>query len=388
MRTFFAIAALLFFCAPVGLRLVGVKAEPFENRRLAEAPELSAGWDVFDQATRFFVDRLPLREQAVRANSWVALHVFDTTPDTGGRTAGGSTARDALPFGEPDAAAKPGAEEGERVKLDRLGVTVLRGRDGWLYLQEELSWSCVPPRQTARELRRYERLVSLIRASGRDVVFTLAPNKSTVYPEYLPETAPDQACAAPGRTALWDAVEGSTRPEILGLRQAMLAGKAPPPEHSYTINDSHWGSKGAVLGVAAVLEALGTEAQVADGDIVRERGQVAGDLSQLLGAPEEHDTPLWRIERGPAAPVIPGRTLLVYDSYGVVMEPPLRAYARELATQAWFFAERDDLVEAIAAADTVVLEAVERHFHHLVSDDGPITPAFLDALDARLRRTR
>ncbi len=67
----FALLAIAFFAAPVALRAVGVHANAFENRRLAEAPKLSQGWEVFQQATRFLTDRMPLREQAVRANTIV-----------------------------------------------------------------------------------------------------------------------------------------------------------------------------------------------------------------------------------------------------------------------------------------------------------------------------
>ena len=106
MRRVFAVLALLFFCLPVGLRAVGITVRPFENRELAGAPKLSDGWNAFDQGTRFFVDRLPLREQAVRANTWISLHVWDTLPDYA-RARNGKD--DALPFGAPQAKAPPSA---------------------------------------------------------------------------------------------------------------------------------------------------------------------------------------------------------------------------------------------------------------------------------------
>lgn len=70
----------MFFALPLGLRAAGVTARPFENRALAPAPSLDAGWDVFDETTSWFVDRMSLREQAVRAYSWTAQHVFESSP--------------------------------------------------------------------------------------------------------------------------------------------------------------------------------------------------------------------------------------------------------------------------------------------------------------------
>jgi hypothetical protein len=81
LRLAFALAALFFFATPVALRMAGVTARPFENRRLADAPRVSQGFDAFPQATRFFVDRLPLREQAVRADTWISRSIFATTPN-------------------------------------------------------------------------------------------------------------------------------------------------------------------------------------------------------------------------------------------------------------------------------------------------------------------
>jgi hypothetical protein len=240
------------------------------------------------------------------------------------------------------------------------------------------------------------------------VVFVVPPDKSTIYPEYLPPEYPDKACAGPGRKELWDAIEGSTRRELLGLRKPMLAVKEAPPEHTYLVNDTHWGSKGAVLALAAVLERLPGSVAVADEEIERGRGKVAGDLSGLLGAPQELDAPVWRIKRAVAdvtsreeklpegsveqvwtrpagrAPLIPGRTVFVYDSFGVGLLDNLGAYTRELASLQWYSTKPNDTIEAIARADTVILEKVERDLNFLASDQGIVTPANLDALEARL----
>jgi hypothetical protein len=77
-RRLVAVLAIAFFALPLAVRATGVTARPFENHALAPTPSLKAGWDVFDQTTRFFVDHMPLREQAVRAYSWTAQHVLTT----------------------------------------------------------------------------------------------------------------------------------------------------------------------------------------------------------------------------------------------------------------------------------------------------------------------
>ena len=62
-----------------------------------------------------------------------------------------------------------------------------KGRDGWLFLEGEFDRACIrfPPWKTV--MRRYVRLVHIIRASGRKVVFVVPPDKTSIYPEYVPK---------------------------------------------------------------------------------------------------------------------------------------------------------------------------------------------------------
>ncbi len=388
MRRAFAVLALLFFCLPVGLRVAGVTGRPFENRDLAAAPDLSAGWDVFDQATRYFVDRLPLREQAVEANTWVALHVWDALPDYARTRSGGPNP---LPFGSPHAATPPGGgetpgggtAEGPGVQV-QPGITVVRGRDDWLYLGEELANACKQRVPWSLAIRRFEQLVSIVRASGRRVVFLIPPDKSTIYPEYLPSSYAGEQCAAAGRARTWAAIEATRRPEILGLRRAMLGAKAPPPEELYWRNDSHWNTKGAAVALRAALERLDAGVRVAVADIRRGRRSHEGDLAALIGLRHATDAPDWSIAR-PAGPTIPGRTLLVDDSYGDVLRPLLEPYAGDLERLSWVFSPPDDILEGIARADVVIFERIERDAPTLAGEDGWVTPRMLARLRARLQ---
>ena len=230
----FAVLALVFFFAA---------RRPAGGRRHGATRSRTAGWPIrrssrragtrSTQTTAFFVDRMPLREQAVRANTWIALNVFDTTPDYSRAAAGGDAGarraavrRAATPASRtPGGRARATAADGRRGAARRA---VLTGATDWLFLEEELARACEPFIDWETALRRYERLVSIIRASGRRVVFAIPPDKSTVYPEYLPDDLPRARTAArPGARARGMRSRASERPELLGLRKAMLAGKAP-----------------------------------------------------------------------------------------------------------------------------------------------------------------
>ncbi|RKQ92889.1 acetyltransferase AlgX (SGNH hydrolase-like protein) [Solirubrobacter pauli] len=407
MRKLVAAFALLFFFAPLLLWVAGVRARPFENRPMASRPQLSQGWEAFDGATRFFVDRLPLREQAVRANTWVSLNVFDTTPDYGGnQTAGGNPSRDALPFGEPDQPAKPEPTAG--ANPGATDTTVLKGKDGWLFLQGELARACAEYIPWARAMQRWERMLSIIRASGRDVVLVVPPDKSTIYPEYLPDAFAEKDCYKPGRAKAWKALEGTGNDDVLPLREAELAVKAAPPEETYHPEDTHWNSKGAALGVRALLRHLGGPAQLRDADLQKGRVDYQGDLSGLVGTPKKRDAPLWTVKRNDEQPEVTkqqvgdvelttqrwpdvgdplreGRTVFVQDSFGVAMLDALGPYFSELQNVPWFGTPTADLLASIEAADTVILEKVERDINFFASDGGMLTEAFLGDLEAALR---
>ena len=52
------------------------------------------------------------------------------------------------------------------------------------------------------------------------------------------------------------------------------------------------------------------------------------------------------------------------------MIAPLSAYTREFARSCWYQTPPGDIIEAIAGADTVVLEKVERDPNYFASDQG------------------
>jgi hypothetical protein len=401
-RRVFTVLALVFFFTPVTLRVVGVHAHAFENRPLATIPHLSQGWQALPQATQFLVDRLPLREQAVRANTWGWEHIFGTAPNYGAQGAG------ALPFGKPDqpkVAKSAGPANGSPAN-GQPGVTVLEGKKGWLFLEDELGRACNLFTSWKIAMARWTQMVSIIRRSGRKVVLVIPPDKSTIYPEYLPDRFPERDCIKAGRTNAWRAIESSANPGILGLRQPLLNAKKPPPEELYFPTDTHWNTMAGVLAVQATLERLGSKVRVEPDEILKDRTSYTGDLSNLQGKPVTGTAPRWQIRRAglPAAraaaetlpgggkgtlirrrsggpPVLPGRTVFVDDSYGEAMIDALQSYTHQLSIVQWYVdLPPASLIASIKQADTVILESIERDINYKASDGAIVTPQFLAAL--------
>ena len=250
-------------------------------------------------------------------------------------------------------------------------------------------------------------MVRIIEASGRKAVFVVPPDKSTIYPEFLPDGGFAEAdCYAAGArrrgrrsraraTACW------------GCARRCSRARQPPPEETYHSGDTHWNTKGGIQAGAAVLKAIGGAGDAATATSTSSAQDYQGDLTGLVGAPEEAQHALVgdQAPRPEAADL--HRGAVRRRARWVAHRPAARAAARADDLRLRLVRDRPDrrhldlhrrvrgrplvrrvppeIIKAIAA-DTVVLEKVERDITYLTSDGGIVTDAFLDQLEARLRR--
>jgi alginate O-acetyltransferase complex protein AlgJ len=313
---------------------------------------------------------MPLREQAVHANSWISLHVFDTNPGAGSGHGGVA--------GAPATPAATATPEGTATPAPADQVLV--GKDGWLYLAGELKRPCEHFIDFSVAMQRWKRLVSIIRASGRPSVLAIAPDKASVQPEHLPDEYADKACQGAPRRAQWH-VLGRPDPRIAWLRPALLERMAATGRDMYVITDSHWNTAGSAELVRGALAGLGTDVRLLDQELQWRRSKPQPtDLANLLGQPRSVAAPRLAVVRAAGAPTLPGQTLLIEDSYGQVAEDQFRPYAEHLRIETWPETPPEELIAAMREADTVILESVERELDYRASDAGIVTPAFLDAV--------
>jgi hypothetical protein len=378
LRHGIAAAALVFFFTPMLLLAVGVRSSEFENRELAAAPRIQDGWDAFDNATRYLVDRLPLREQAVRFNTWKSLNVFGTTP-TYGRAVNAMAEDAAAPF-----AGGAGAGGEEAAPPPDTANQVLRGTDDWLFLQGDVDRACSPFLPWKDAVERWERLGRIVRESGRQVVVVVAPDKTTIYPEYLPADLPNRACMEKGRDELWQRLESSAEPSILALREQTAAARDEFEHPVYFRADSHWNSAGSSVLVRSVVDRVGTRPIDPSAVIEADEREHVGDLGNLLGAPQTETEHVIAIE-APGEASLRGTTVFVHDSFGMGPLGALQAHSETFTTALWANDPPAKIVSSIAAADTVVLETVEREVTYRAM--AVLTPEFLTSLERALART-
>ena len=351
------VVASAFVFGPPLAGLLGVNATSIENRELAKRPSPSQGWEGLDALTAWASDHLPGRNAAVRANAWVDYHALGEMPPAGRQAHG---------------------------KKDPL---VVRGRDGHLFLGDDFVRSCDSPGQFNEAFDEMLKFAEMIKASGRNVVFVVAPNKSSVATEVLPRAVPRGNCARTQIRAQERRLNATDHPLFLNLlpqlRESQVAGEQP-----YWKTDTHWSPTGGAIYARAIADRLepGLGARL---DLKPKKATLSGDLSAMIGLKLPETALVTTVETGtvnldpfdpkrvkagvyygrqhwttsPTTGLVPGRTVLLGDSFDYYAMENLRPLFAD-GTFLWVNSTPEDKVVAqIAASDTVVLEVVQRAVH-------------------------
>lgn len=378
---------LVFLFTPAAAYLSGVRATEIENRPLAAFPSPSTGWAFFPAVTTWATDHLPLRGLAVSANARLSQDVFGEAPRVTTTTPGGAGPVAPVPGGAP-----PG---------ERTYPTVLEGRDGWLFLGDDVASACAPKVPLEQTLDGLERLGALLTAAGKTYVVTFAPDKSTANPDRLPEAYVGDDCAPAAKDAFWAGVKQRALPGYVDLKAPLEQARRADGEDLYRPSDTHWGPGGAKVYARQVADALDPALWRSSTPTRTAPVRQDGDLAGLLGTPRQDEVPGWEIARPgvivrradetglasttTGAPLWTAPTLIVGDSFTKAALPqlaPLFADAR-LVQASLAADDPDELVAALLAADTVVLELVERS---VAAGGLALTDsAFLDQLAQALR---
>lgn len=268
------VAALVFFCVPLLLLVVGVRAPEFENRRLADFPSITDGFGLFTGLDQWATDHLPLRDKAVQAEDGISRGVFGEPPqfktdqqkknDVGPVVAPTTT--------EAGVPAPPAPSEYQQV---------IEGSDNWLYLGFDVQGACEPKLPLDVVFQRVAQLRQVVEASGRKFVFVVAPNKSTMVPEHLPPVYFGKDCATKARDEFWQRVVAETGAVDLRPNLELAAKKIKGPVYSKF--DTHWTFDGGLVYARAIAEQAKPGVSVTWRSTQGKVVQVPGDLSSLIG---------------------------------------------------------------------------------------------------------
>lgn len=338
----FTAAFLLLCILPSAGMLFLPPTEAAANERLTPVPQLKnedGSWNqnVLDDATNYIADHFALRQEMVTANAMLQTGLLATSP----------------------------AED------------VIYGTDGWLYYAETLDDYQNRATLTDEEVRQIAQTIAGMQAyceaRGAQFVFTIAPNKNSLYPEHMP--ARYLQSDSPGNYE-------KLKPllEEYGVHYAdLFTFLSEQDEILYLKTDSHWTNRGAALAHDFLMETLGlphtafaqaeyTTAETHRGDLyemlypkgtAREAQQAYETTFSYVSEPRTAEDILIQTT-SPDAPN--GRLLLCRDSFGNALHPFLAEDFRE----ATITRQMPYPLEQVQAGDTVIVEIVERNLANLL----------------------
>lgn len=349
---FTAVILLLCLIPSLGMLLPAQDGEAGGNQALSRAPSLrdaEGNWnpDYLSQLQDYAGDNFYLRQDMITA--WSALNA----------------------------------------KGLRSSITedVVLGTDGWLYFADTLpDYAGLSP-MTDREIFSAARNLSLMaeycEGQGAKFLFTVAPNKNSLYWSNMPDLALPAARRPHNAKLLAEELErqGVDYLDCFALFREQ-------EETLYFKTDSHWNGKGAALAADAVNAALGRSSAYFDGPFNPQEVH-KGDLYDMLypagseleedpvynGALSvEYDAPIRSAENltimthGGGE----GSLLMFRDSFGNNLYPYLAdSFGAALFSRSMPY--RLDLVSQ-READCVVAELVERNLRYLIQNV-PVMPA-------------
>jgi hypothetical protein len=221
VRRVLIIFFLLFIVSiPIGLLTgIGSSFELTEKRSLAALPSITLGRaldkELYIDLEKYFNDHFAFRGALVKSKNWIDFSLFKTSP------------------------------------LKNVHV----GKDGWLFsittLKDYLKDSC-KDRQDLRNLARgLQNIEKMLARNNQTFVFVVAPNKATVYPEYVGIAHPEQGCGKSPYELLLEAFDEFPLKGFIRLDKLLI--EAKKDGQLYHKTGTHWNLRGESIAIEAIL---------------------------------------------------------------------------------------------------------------------------------------
>lgn len=402
------ISALVFFATPALMWVFGMRASEIENHKLAEFPSVADGWGLFTGLDDWATDNLPFRAGAVDATSWISESIFgEPAPFDQGGGGAPTGPLPGSPSEDPRQDQQTDPTEGETDGGDQAGYRkIVEGKNNWLYYGKDAQNKCSPLQPLSETIGQLNKLRRMVEASGRTFVLVVVPDKTTMVPEYLPDTYPGKDCAAPVTPQLWQ--QAVTVADAVDIRPRLASAADRYNKPMYYPQDTHWTSEGALEMIKAV--ATDVKPGVADSWKIERKDQITGvaDLPPLIGKKGENKITNYRVRpdgrydrvRKNTADLLTPKTFnskrltgmintptaVLGDSFLVGASGYLPAAFSDLTVQYYRAAENrpDEVTKTVTDNEVVVLEVVERNL--AAGAVGVLDQVFLDQLAPALAR--
>ena len=344
-------AAFVGVClVPSALMPIAKSDDSKEKRTLAAFPKAknsdgSVNFDYFEEFGSWFSDHMAFRQQFVNANARMRSTLLKTSADD----------------------------------------DVIVGSDGWLYyggtVDDYLRINTLSERGIANICRNLQLISDYCGANGAKFVFTVAPNKNTLYPEHMPYNYVPSASDS-NYERLADELSGEGF--FCDMKKTLLETDSSIPLYHKT--DTHWNNLGAYAGHVKLMDMLGGES-CPEGESWYTKNDRLGDLAAMLYPAEgAKDTQVYNdydftynyVGKFKALDDITiktrcdgkdGSLLMFRDSYGEAILP----YMAEVFGESEFSRAVPYRLDN-AAGKSVIIEIVERNIGDL-QKYAPVMPA-------------
>jgi hypothetical protein len=245
-KKFSSLFVILFFCAcaipGLGMLFFG-ESQAAANEILSPKPVLtqpdgSLNLEVMSDAADYFADHFAFRQELITADSALKVALFHTSSQ------------------------------------DQVAL----GKDGWLFYAETLEdftgADCLTERQAYSIGRSLALARDYVESKGATFLFTVAPNKISLYPEYA------QNGLVPGEITTTSQVKNALTAEKVPYAD-LFAAFEEQEDVLYHKLDSHWTYRGAALAHDALLDCLGFSGNSFAKEVSYQPTH-SGDLYQML----------------------------------------------------------------------------------------------------------
>jgi hypothetical protein len=338
-----------------------------EKRRLAEMPRFPIDIDATEAFPRrfeaYFNDHFKLRETLIRSHNRLKIKLLKESPQ-----------RD-----------------------------VLMGRDGWLFfarnhvLEDFLALEPFSQEELNERKRLLEAKRDWLASQGIAYLFVVAPNKQSIYPEYMPEGY-TRSQGVSRLDQLIDYLRAKSDIAVVDLRTDLRVAKSNGAVYFST--DTHWNPEGSFIAYRRIMKALQQLYDHADltprssTDYRRvSANRKGGDLAKMLGiqadVKEAYDQLLplfttcaqdevlpdymnhdWKPFPEPVARNCPSGTLrlvMLHDSFGKALRPLLSEHFQR-SVFVWQNGLPANIFKAVVLKekpDIVIEEVVERMIYYM-----------------------
>ncbi|MBN2574141.1 MAG: hypothetical protein JXP73_06215 [Deltaproteobacteria bacterium] len=316
------------------------EAAPWSRAGLRNLPTIAQDWE------KYFVDNFGFRKVLIGAHRLLTFHLLHASLNP------------SVVVGESD---------GERRWL-YFDASVTGDGVG---LESILGHKPYAPAALAAIAGQLRQIVALAESRGARLVIVIAPDKQTIYPEYLPPDRRPRPGAVSRLDQFWAMAGSLPSVPLVDLREGLR--RAKRQQQLYYPSDTHWNWRGGLLAYVATARRLARQDpswQVPAVERLRwfDASPRVGDLTTLMGLPAiggDRDELPTRDSLDALVGSKRGKLLLVADSFGEALQIFFDLQFQQVSTRRVTRGACEALTPALLDAekpDVVILQSAERYW--------------------------